>query len=192
MTRRNAFPVFLVLVLVAAVVGSLLLYNTTGRNLSTPALVTSVQRLNELATVRHTVQKIVAITEQKQPVGEERLLLIVQGRVVAGIDLSKLQDKDIFQGPDAVTIRLPEPKILQVYIDEKGTQVWDRQVTWWTPWVPYNPQLEQKARQQALAEMEKAAVDSGILNQARTNAQLAITNLLQAVGVQNVRFEGRS
>ena len=34
---------------------------------------------------------------------------------------------------------LPPPKIIHIVIDDKETKVWDRRITWWTPWVPYNP-----------------------------------------------------
>lgn len=157
-----------------------------------PAMVTSIQKLSELATVKYSIQKVVGIKEQKQPVGTESLLLIVQGRVVAGVDLAGLQQRDVFAAPGGVEIRLPEAKILHAYLDEKNTQVWDRRVTWWTPWVPFNPDLERQARLQAVEEMRGAALEMGILKEARTNAESAIRNLLQTLGVMQVSFGGKT
>ena len=47
-------------------------------------------------------------------------------------------------------MKLPPAKILHVVIDEKQTTVWDRQITWWTPWAPYSKDLESRARQTAI------------------------------------------
>ena len=116
----------------------------------------------------------------------------MQGRVVAGVDLASLQDRDVFAGPDRVEVRLPEARILHAYIDEKNTQVWDRKVTWWTPWVPFNPDLERQARMQALDEMRKAATEMGILKEARSNAEASIRSLLQTLGMRNISFGGNS
>jgi hypothetical protein len=73
-----------------------------------------------------------------------------------------------------------------VAVDENETRVWDRQTTWWTPWVPYSKDLEQKARMQGLDTIRRAALEMGILNQAQQNAQAAIRGLLELAGVKPV------
>lgn len=151
------------------------------------ALVTQVRQLNQLATVRYTVQKVVGIKEQKQPVGEESILLVMQARVEAGIDLSSLSERDITRrGDGAVVIRLPGAKILNVAVDEKETKVWDRNKTWWTPWVPYSLDLEQRARREGLEIVKQAALEMGILKDAERNAESSIRALLGLAGVKNV------
>ena len=96
-----------------------------------PSVLAQVQRLNQLATVKYTIQKVIGLTEQKRPVGSESILLIVQASVQAGINLASLRPEDITVRPDgAVVLRLPPAKILNVSIDEKETKVWDRQKTW--------------------------------------------------------------
>jgi hypothetical protein len=70
--------------------------------------------------------------------------------------------------------------------DDKETKVWDRQITWWTPWVPYNPDLERQARLKAKDAIQQAAIDMGILDQARRNAEAGIRNLLETFGVKSV------
>jgi hypothetical protein len=71
-------------------------------------------------------------------------------------------------------------------IDDKETKVWDRQITWWTPWVPFNPDLERQARLVARDTIQQAALDMGILDQARRNAEAAIRSLLDTLGVKSV------
>ena len=149
------------------------------------SVLTQVKQLNELATVRFSIQRVVGMTVSKRPVGSESSRLRVQGEVIAGVDLADIHPADVrFSSKKTVAIRLPQPKILQFYLDESQTKVWDRHITWWTPWVPYDPDLEHKARLSAEEEVRQAALRMGILSQARSNAERAIRNLLSALGMQ--------
>jgi Protein of unknown function (DUF4230) len=160
------------------------------RSLSTPAVITQIRQLNQLATVRFSIQRVVGLTEAKVPIGEESILLIVQGDVQAGVDLADLRPEDVVVSGSEALVRLPPPKVLTSYLDESQTRIWDRHVTWWTPWVPYSPDLEHRARQQALEEIRKAAIKMGILDRAGENAETAIRQLLAAFQV-NVKFDHR-
>jgi hypothetical protein len=64
--------------------------------------------------------------------------------------------------------------------------VWDRQITWWTPWVSPNPDLERQARVAASASVKQAALDMGILDQAQRNAETLIRNLIQTLGAKSI------
>ena len=154
-----------------------------------PSVLAQVQRLNQLATVKYTIQKVVGLTEQKQPVGSESILLIVQASVQAGIDLASLRPDDVVVRPDGtVVVRLPAAKILNVSIDEKETKVWDRQKTWWTPWIAYSLDLEHRARLAGVEAVNQAALDMGILLQAEQNAETSIRSLLGLAGVKAVEI----
>jgi hypothetical protein len=160
---------------------------STATTLDPVSVVHQIQRLNELVSVKYTVQKVVGLEEQKVPFGSEKVLLFVQAEVLAGIDLSKLATADIKWLPaKPEQVMLPPPKIEHVVIDDKETKVWDRQITWWTPWVPYNPDLERQARLKAKDTIQQAAIDMGILDQARRNAEAGIRSLLETFGVKSV------
>jgi hypothetical protein len=155
-----------------------------------PSILVQVQQLNQLATVKYTIQKVVGLREQKQPVGSEAILLIIQASVQAGIDFASLSADDVTVRSDGtVVLRLPAAKILNVSVDEKETKVWDRTKTWWTPWVPYSTDLEQRARIAGIEAVNKAALDMGILAQAERNAEASIRGLLTLVGAKSVSFE---
>ena len=152
-----------------------------------PSILLQVRQMNQLTTVRYTVQKVIGITEQKQPVGSEAILLIVQARVEAGVDLAGLRQEDVTVRVDGtVVVRLPAAKVLNVTVDETETKVWDRSKTWWTPWVPYGLDLEQRARRAGVEAIEKAALEMGILGQAERNAETSIRGLLVMAGVKEV------
>ncbi len=156
------------------------------RTIDAPAIVKEVQQLSEVVTVRYTVEKVVGLTEDKRPIGSESILLMVQGRVLAGVDLSSLTQYDIAKIGKSVKLRLPAARITEAFLDEKYTKVWDRHITWWTPWVPFNPDFEHKARLAALADVRKSALEMGILKQAQQNADTAIQKFLQALGFETV------
>jgi hypothetical protein len=148
-----------------------------------------VQPLRQLVTVRYSIQKVAGLTEEKVPVGSESILLIVQAQVLGGVDLAQLADKDIRVDRDHnVEIKLPAAQILHVDLDEKNTKVWDRSKTWWAPWVPFDIDLEKKARLAALDSVRQEALDMGILLEAKVNAQNLIRALLRPLGFTRVNF----
>ena len=148
-----------------------------------------VQPLRQLVSVRYSIQKVSGLKEDKVPVGSESILLIVQAQVFGGVDLAQLADKDIRVLPGhRVEIKLPAARILHVDLDEKNTKVWDRSKTWWAPWVPYDIDLEKKARLAALDSVQQEAIEMGILLEAQVNAQTLIRALLRPLGFEQVQF----
>jgi hypothetical protein len=150
-------------------------------------MVRAIQGLSELVSIKYTVQKVVGLEEKKTPVGSEKLLLIVQAEVLAGVDLAELSPGSIKILPhDEVKVALPPARIFHIVIDDNQTKVWDRQITWWTPWVSPNPDLERQARVAASASVKQAALDMGILDQAQRNAETLIRNLIQTLGAKSI------
>jgi hypothetical protein len=185
---RVSFIVCLVLLAVLLAVSSGVVFGPRLKRafglqaVESPAVVTEIQRLNQLVTVRYSIQRVVGIKEARQPLGEESLLLMVQGEVRAGVDLAEFSSANIrVSAPHSVVILLPPPRIVNVFLDEKYTKVWDRRITWWTPWVGYDPDLEHKARQQALEDVKSAALAMGILPQAQQNAERTVRDFLAAL-----------
>ena len=74
------------------------------RTLDPPGIVKEVQQLNELVTVRYTVQKVVGMKQDKFPVGAESILLMVQAKVSAGVNLAQITQYD---GGGAGSRRVP-------------------------------------------------------------------------------------
>lgn len=189
MARVRRRWLFALAVLVSGVGAFLALRQNSRSAMDPPAVLAQVRQLNQLATVRYTLQKVVGLKEQKLPVGEESILLVIQATVTAGIDLSGLQPNAIAVRNDGgVIVRLPAPQILLVAVDEKETKVWDRQKTWWTPWVPYSPDLEGRARSAGLEAVKKAALDMGILREAERNAETSLRGLLGLAGFRSVQI----
>ena len=150
-----------------------------------PAILRQIQPLNDLITVRYNIQKVIGLKAQKVPFGNEQVLMLVQAKVLGGVNLANATAS---QTGKAVLIWLPPASILDASLDDKETKVWDRSKTWWTPWVSLNPDLEQSARRDALEDVRLAAVQMGILSNAQQNAETIIRNFLQTVGFNQVSF----
>ncbi len=158
--------------------------------LDSPSILVQIKQLKQLVTVRYSIQRVVGMTEAKEPFGSESILLMAGGEALAGVDLANLTPNDVILSGNhrQALIALPPAKLFDTYLDEKQIKIWDRHITWWTPWVPFNPDLEHKARLQALSEVRSAALNMGIIDQAQRNAETAIRDLLAALGIQ-AQFE---
>lgn len=192
MARTWKIATFCLLVACLALFGYVLFLSRASRGFAPDTVITQVQKLSQLVTVRYRIQRVVGMTEAKEPVGEESILLMVEGEVQAGIDLQHLTPADVTSGKHGeLTVILPPPSIVSASLDESKTKVWDRRITWWTPWVPYDPDLEHKARLKAADDIRKAALEMGILEQARTNARTALQDLFGTLGWRvNVKVRG--
>jgi len=99
-------------------------------NVDQPTVVRQIQQLQRLETVSYTMDKIIS-GEHDTPylpkflVGD-RLLLVVHGEVIGGVNLAKLQPGDVrVQGHD-ISIRLPRSEVFSTRIDNAKTRVYSR------------------------------------------------------------------
>ena len=166
----------------------------TGRTLtidvSQPTVVDRIQRLQRLETVIYTMDKIVTGAKENSFLPNflagDRLLMLVHGEVVAGIDFSNLKPGDVTVDGKQIRLRLPPPQIFSTRIDSAKTRVYSRQTGLL---VPTDPDLETQVRQEAERQLQEAAMADGILRNAQQNAASTIKSLLQGLGFTNIEFE---
>jgi hypothetical protein len=165
----------------------------TGRNTriaSQGSVVERIQRLQRLETVVYNMDKIVT-GEKDNPIlpnflAGDRLLMLVHGQVVAGVDFSQLRSADIQVNGKEVHVRMPNPRVLMTRLDNSRTRVYSRSTGLL---VPVDRNLESEVRQEAEGELLQEALQNGILNTARQNAQSTITSLLLGLGFEKVQVE---
>jgi hypothetical protein len=166
----------------------------TGRTLtidvSQPTVVDRIQRLQRLETVIYTMDKIVTGAKENPVLPNflagDRLLMLVHGEVVAGIDFSNLKPGDVTVDGKQIRLHLPPPQIFSTRIDSAKTRVYSRQTGLL---VPTDPDLETQVRQEAERQLQEAAMADGILRNAQQNAASTIKSLLQGLGFTNIEFE---
>jgi Protein of unknown function (DUF4230) len=166
----------------------------TGRTLtidvSQPTVVDRIQRLQRLETVVYTMDKIV--TGEKENtffpdfLAGDRLLMMVHGEVVAGIDFTNLKPGDVSVNGKQIRLHLPAAQVFSTRLDSARTRVYSRQTGLL---VSTDPNLETKVRQAAEQQLLQAAVLDGILKTAQQNATSTISSLLQGLGFEKIDFD---
>lgn len=154
-----------------------------------PTVVRQIQQLQRLETVRFSMDKIISGEHQnpylpKFLVGD-RLLLVVHGEVIAGVDLSQLEPQNVSLHDRSISLRLPKSQILLTRIDNSRTRVYSRDTGLFSS---PDPNLESQVRQEAERELQEAALQDNILKIADDNARTTLSALLRSLGFTNVEF----
>ena len=115
--------------------------------------------------------------------GADSLLLLAEGEVVAGIDMTQVNKQDIVVRGDHVSITLPAPAILYSKLDNNRTYVYERMTG-----LLRKPdiELEGEARQLAEQAMIDRALQGEILKQAEANARMQIEAFLRVLGFTDI------
>src|ERR1700685_585467 len=163
---------------------------TVSIDLSQPTVVDRIQRLQRLETVVYTMDKLVTGAKENPIFPDflagDRLLMMVHGEVVAGIDFANLKLGDVRVDGKRIHLHLPASQVFRTQIDSAKTRVYSRQTGLL---VPTDPNLETQVRQEAERELQEAALADGILQTAQQNAASTISSLLEGLGFEKVDFD---
>ena len=159
----------------------------TSTNFTSAAVVQRIQHLNQLTTTKYTMQLVVGKGQDGYlfGFGKDKILLIAQGKVVAGIDLRQMTEQDVKIEADRtkITVNLPPAQVMDNYLDDNHTQVYQRETGIWPP---ADPQLETAARRQANEQILQSACEAGILKEASDDAKTAVQQLLLLLEFKDV------
>jgi hypothetical protein len=158
--------------------------------LSQTTVVNRIQKLQRLETVVYTMDKVVT-GERENPflpnfLAGDRILMLVHGEAVAGIDLGNLKSGDVSVNGKTIRLHLPDPQLFTTRLDSDKTRVYSRQTGLL---VPVDPNLESRVRQEAEHQLQESALQDGILRTAGQNARSTITSMLMGLGFEKVDFE---
>lgn len=168
--------------LAAVITGRGLAFNT-----SLPTVVNKIQRLQRLETVDYSLDNIVEGNRQSKLLPDflvgDKLLLVVHGEVIAGVDLGQLKASDVHLQGHAIQVHLPPAEIFVTSLDNAKTRVYSR-IT--GVLVSEDPNLESEVRAKAEQQIHQAALADGILATASKNARTTVTSMLQGLGFEQV------
>ena len=154
---------------------------------SVPAVVERIQRLNRLETVVYSIDTVVEGAKSSPVLPDllagDRILLVVHGQSIAGIDLSQLKPEDVRIDGASIRVTLPASQLFLTMIDNQHTRVYARSTGLL---VPVDQNLESDTRAKAEQQLQQAALSDGILDTARKNARATITTLLYSLGFEHV------
>jgi len=153
------------------------------------AVVLSIKALARLETAQFTIEKVIIKEQGQGALGAlfgDRVIFVAHGDVIAGVDLGKMIASDVVVLPDGKAfVTLPAPEIFVTNIDNDKSYVVDRQTGLLTKG---DVNLETDARREAQAEIEAAAREAGIIQQAQKNSEIYVRQLLAMLGYTDVTF----
>ncbi|HKP61498.1 MAG TPA: DUF4230 domain-containing protein [Polyangiales bacterium] len=163
---------------------------TTREYRDTTSVITAVRQLARLESVSFHMEKLIDLKERQAHLfgliqADDAILLAAAGDVVAGVDLARLRDGDVEIQPEArrARLRLPQPELLSVRLDNQRTYVHSRQTDLLAK---RTVELESVARRHAEDEIRDAALAAGILQRARESAAHTLTVLVRSLGYDHV------
>lgn len=151
-------------------------------------IIYEIRSLARLETIQYTLEKVITVEEGQGNLGflfGDRLLFVGHGTVIAGVDLARLRPQDLWVENGFLFVRLPPAEIFVVDLDNEKSYVYDRNTGMLTRG---DINIEKTARISAEKEIAQAAIEDGILNQARENAESYLSRLLRGLGYPDVIF----
>ncbi len=169
----------------------------TGRPLvtvSAPDVVEKVQRLNRLETVTYSLDTVIESKESNPILPDvlagDRLLMIVHGQTIAGVDFSKLKPEGVqireVRNGRSIRLTLPPSEVFLTNLDNAKSRVYARDTG---IFVAADPNLESATRMRAQGELQQAALADGILDAASRNARETVRAMLEGLGFTQVQLQ---
>jgi hypothetical protein len=156
-------------------------------NVGQPTVVRQIEQLQRLETVSYSMDKIISgdhpNTYLQKFLAGDRLLLVVHGEVVAGINLTGLQPGDVLIQGQKVSIHLPAAEVFSTRIDNARSKVYSRDTGIFSS---PDPNLESEVREEAERQLQQDALQDGILKIAADNGRNTISGMLKGFGFQEV------
>ena len=150
--------------------------------------INEIRALARLETIQYSIEKVITGEMGSGTFDAffgDKILFVAHGTVIAGIDMEKLKPEHMRFENGVLTVKLPPAEVFIATLDNEKSYVYDRQTGILTK---PDPNLEPLVRQKAEEEILKAAIEDGILEQAKVNAEAYLTRFFAALGFPNVIF----
>ncbi len=161
----------------------------------TPVIIKEINTLSQLITITYADEVVMdkIKTGNRLPslmtggIGmilvpsSERLVIIGRGKVIAGIDLKRLQQIDVNTVGDSIHVNLPPAQILNTIVNPSGFETFDEKGDW--------SEAEVTAlKVQIKNEITRRALQQNILQQARERSKNIIETFLKSTGFKKVNI----
>jgi hypothetical protein len=151
--------------------------------------INEIRALARLETIQYSVSQVVSSeVNQDSPLTflfGTKILVVVHGSVIGGIDMEKMQPQDMRFENGVLTVKLPPAEILAITMDQSKTEVYTPQEGLLAE---PDPSMVIAALQGAEDKIRTAALEDGILEQAQANAQAYLLKFFSALGFPNTIF----
>ena len=145
-----------------------------------------VQALGKLELVRYNFKDIVEHEQILQWFPNPKAILIVQGEAIGCIDLTKITTSDVTTESDTVVVHLPEPELCSYKIDHSKSKVYNTEYAF-----TEEAKLVQEAYLHAEKQIQKSALEMGILDQTKRNAEQILKPVLEKISGKKILLRYR-
>ena len=150
--------------------------------------INEVRALARLETIQYSVSQVMT-GELNQGTFDfafgTKILVVVHGTVIAGIDMEKLLPEDMRMDNGVLYVNLPSAEILATTLNTEKTEVYTLQEGLL---VDVDPNLVLTTIQGGQDKIVSVALEDGILQQAEKNAESYLYRFFTALGYSNVIF----
>lgn len=146
------------------------------------SLITKVQAMGKIELVHYHFKEAQEFTKDNFWVSDDQILLIASTEAVGCIDLQQIREKDIEHKGDTVYIILPYPEVCFYKIDHKNSKVYDMSLAKFMD----KTSLIDSAYKLAEAQIVDRAIEAGILEETKRNANLILKPLFEKVSDKTV------
>ena len=140
-----------------------------------------ITSMGKLELVKYNFKDVVEQEIVKMWLPNAKAILIVQGEAIGCVDLTKIRIADITYEQETLVVHMPEPELCVFKIDHEKSRVYNTEYAF-----TEEAKLVQDAYKQAEKQIQKSALDMGILKQTEENATKILTPMLEKVSGKKV------
>lgn len=137
--------------------------------------------MGKLELVKYNFKDVVEQEVVKTWLPNAKAVLIVQGEAVGCVDLTLMKIADITTEQEILVVNMPEPELCVFKIDHEKSKIYNTEYAF-----ADEGKLVQEAYRQAEKQIQKSALDMGIIEQTRENARKMLTPMLEKASGRKV------
>jgi hypothetical protein len=161
----------------------------------TPILIKEIRAISELVTIT-AYDEVITSSVKPAPAGSvkqllryvmpapviaiDKIVLVVKGKVVAGVELQKMTDKNIFIKGDSISMQLPPAVILDVIVNPSDTETFMETGSWSSDEVA-------KVKLKAMNALLIRANEKKLPEKANEQALHVMNDFLKSLGYKKIR-----
>lgn len=142
--------------------------------------------LGKIELANFTFRDVVEQEIKRSYLPNPKAILIVQGNAVGCIDLTQVKADDVASKNDTLIVHLPDPELCHYSIDHKNSKIYDTQYAFMNEQLLLN-----EAYKSAELKIRQSALDMGILEQTKKNADLVLRPILENISGKKVVLQFR-
>ncbi len=143
-----------------------------------------ITAMGKLELVKYNFKDVVEQEIVKMWLPNAKAVLIVQGEAIGCVDLTKINIADISDEQQTLVVHMPEPELCVFKIDHDKSKVYNTEYAF-----TEEAKLVQEAYKQAEKQIQKSALEMGILKQTEENATKILTPILEKASGKKVMLK---